>query len=998
MAEWEVGLAVISEPYYVPTQSNWVGDLDDTVAVVASSGAGTPLIEIERGRGYAVAGWGEHTFIGVYFSPNRPLAEFERFLDSVRAAVGRQSPRATFVLGDFNAKSRSWGNTVTELRGLAVETWAFQSGLTLLNRGSVHTCVRARGGSVVDLSFATHAIARRVMNWKVEEEVETLSDHLYIRFEVSPPPNRIGSNPPRSHGQFPRWAISRLDPELAEEMAVVQGWTNLESNTCPEDLAEGMRRTLTRVCDASMPRSRRRRRKPAVYWWTAEIGSLREAALRARRSLKNCRRRHPPDRGEEEHRLEEYRAAKKALQVAICQAKTRAREEILSSLDADPWGRPYRVARKKMRACSTPVTESLPDGVLNRIVDGLFPDPGAFTPPTMCPPQNVPSETDPPPVSEEEWKRPWIDSGAGKRHRDRTGTGEFPKQWKEGRLCLIPKEGRPPEDPSAYRPIVLLDEVAKVFEKILASRLVQHLDSGGPGLSEAQYGFRSGRSTLDALFALRSLTREAESIEESVLVVSLDIQNAFNSLPFETILEALRSHGVPLYLVRLLKAYLQDRFILWEGGFGQISGRRRVVCGVPQGSVLGPILWNIGYDWLLREPVLPGMGVICYADDTLITARGGTYDESVELANAATALVVERVRRLGLRVSPEKTEALMFYGRRRQPPRGTHVAVQGVAVAVKAQMKYLGLVLDGKWNFGAHFTQLAPRLLGAAAALARLLPNVGGPGTACRKLYTGVLRSMALYGAPVWVDSLHRKNRTLLRRSQRVLAVRAIRGYRTVSWTAATLLASDPPWELQAETLAAVHRYRQDTRDRGERPCPAVVRRIRVLATEALIQDWADDLRTPEAGAETVAAVRPHLSRWVSRKYGTLTYRLTQILTGHGCFGKYLHQTAGREPTPECAECGAPSDTAYHTLVECAAWGPQRHQLESSVGPVSSLQQMVEAMLSSEDGWRAVSSFSETVMSLKEAAERTREVDAYADPIRRRRTGGRRRRYAAHLP
>ncbi|KAJ0169440.1 hypothetical protein K1T71_015027 [Dendrolimus kikuchii] len=69
---------------------------------------------------------------------------------------------------------------------------------------------------------------------------------------------------------------------------------------------------------------------------------------------------------------------------------------------------------------------------------------------------------------------------------------------------------------------------------------------GGKGVNlpltiiEAQYGFRSGRSTLDALFALRSLTREAESIEESVLVVSLDIQNAFNSLPFETILEALR--------------------------------------------------------------------------------------------------------------------------------------------------------------------------------------------------------------------------------------------------------------------------------------------------------------------------------------------------------------------------------------------------------------------------------------------------------------------------
>ncbi|KAJ0169513.1 hypothetical protein K1T71_015100 [Dendrolimus kikuchii] len=149
-------------------------------------------------------------------------------------------------------------------------------------------------------------------------------------------------------------------------------------------------------------------------------------------------------------------------------------------------------------------------------------------------------------------------------------------------------------------------------------------------------------------------------------------------------------------------------------------------------------------------------------------------------------------------------------------------------------MSYLGLTLDSKWNFGAHFTQMAPKLLRTAAALARLLPNVGGPGAACRRLYSGILRSMALYSAPVWSQALHRKNRTLLRCCQHVLAVRAIRGYRTVSWTAATLLASDPPWELQAETLARVYQYRQDARERGLRPCLAEIRRVRVEATAAL--------------------------------------------------------------------------------------------------------------------------------------------------------------------
>ncbi|XP_047528973.1 uncharacterized protein LOC125065436 [Vanessa atalanta] len=117
-------------------------------------------------------------------------------------------------------------------------------------------------------------------------------------------------------------------------------------------------------------------------------------------------------------------------------------------------------------------------------------------------------------------------------------------------------------------------------------------------------------------------------------------------------------------------------------------------------------------------------------------------------------------------------------------------------------MKYLGLILDGRWSFRQHFAQLGPKLINAAAALGRLLPNVGGPGSLCRRLYAGVVRSMALYGAPIWIDALTAGNRALLRKPQRVIAVRGIRGYRTVSWTAATLLAGDPPWELQAEVLA----------------------------------------------------------------------------------------------------------------------------------------------------------------------------------------------------
>ncbi|CAH4000697.1 unnamed protein product [Pieris brassicae] len=85
-------------------------------------------------------------------------------------------------------------------------------------------------------------------------------------------------------------------------------------------------------------------------------------------------------------------------------------------------------------------------------------------------------------------------------------SGRSPVTWKTGRLCLVRKEGRSADSSAAYRPIVLLDEAGKALEWVVASRLCRHLSVEGPDLIEAQYGFRAGRSTLDAVWDLRSHT------------------------------------------------------------------------------------------------------------------------------------------------------------------------------------------------------------------------------------------------------------------------------------------------------------------------------------------------------------------------------------------------------------------------------------------------------------------------------------------------------------
>ncbi|XP_050550456.1 uncharacterized protein LOC126910803 [Spodoptera frugiperda] len=138
------------------------------------------------------------------------------------------------------------------------------------------------------------------------------------------------------------------------------------------------------------------------------------------------------------------------------------------------------------------------------------------------------------------------------------------------------------------------------------------------------------------------------------------------------------------------------------------------------------------------------------------------------------------------------------------------------------------------------------------------------------------------------------------------------------------------------------------------------------------------------------AAVSPLFEEWLERRHGVLTYRLTQVLTGHGSFGRYLFRIR-REETPGCRHCeDHPEDTVEHTVAVCPAWAEHRRVLRDVIGDGDlSRPALVQAMVRSEGEWDAVSSFCEAVMLAKEEAERSRERSS-SRPSRRRRHSGRR--------
>lgn len=150
---------------------------------------------------------------------------------------------------------------------------------------------------------------------------------------------------------------------------------------------------------------------------------------------------------------------------------------------------------------------------------------------------------------------------------------------------------------------------------------------------------------------------------------------------------------------------------------------------------------------------------------------------------------------------------------------------------------------------------------------------------------------------PPWHEHLRasRKSLDAMLAVQRVLALRLARGYRTVALEVALALAGQLPWDKQAGVRARMYTWRADLRARGIQPAPLAMRSANEQLRRRAIEEWSAELTECRRGLRADGAIRPVLKEWMDRCHGGLTYRLAQVLTGHGCFGEYLCQKARRE-------------------------------------------------------------------------------------------------------
>jgi hypothetical protein len=369
-------------------------------------------------------------------------------------------------------------------------------------------------------------------------------------------------------------------------------------------------------------------------------------------------------------------------------------------------------------------------------------------------------------------------------------------EWKTARLVLLPKPGRPPSLPSAYRPICLLDGVAKVAENVIASRITAEIEEKQM-LTDDQYRFRKGRSTLSAI------KRVVEAAEEEILkgqsksrqitaVLAIDVRNAFNTIPWEVINRALERYGMSRYLRKVVANYLEGRTITYGGV------THKMAMGVPQGSVLGPILWNLGYNDVFNVKLMGGVTLIGYADDIAAIVKGRSGDEVKAKAAVTLATVDEWLADHGLAMAPEKTELLAASGRKKHDD--IDFDYKGHSITAQKTLKYLGVMLDNSFTGGAHVKMVTAKVDRTVKALLRMMPRQRGAREAKRRLLASVADSTVLYAAPVWAKAMKvQKNVRKLHSLQRRLAMRICRSYRTISMEASQILARTVTWGLKAQ-------------------------------------------------------------------------------------------------------------------------------------------------------------------------------------------------------
>lgn len=322
-------------------------------------------------------------------------------------------------------------------------------------------------------------------------------------------------------------------------------------------------------------------------------------------------------------------------------------------------------------------------------------------------------------------------------------SGEIPEDWKSQIIIPILKPSKDPNEASSYRPIALSATTGKILEHLVKNRLEWFVENRRI-LASTQFGFRKGRSTMDSISILTTDIRLAFSKNENVVGCFLDISAAYDSVLLPVLRAKMLQLSIPARIVHYVYRLFMGRTIKIRFGSSFLPPRT-LWQGIPQGSVLSPLLYSI-YTYDLEQSVSPFCNILQYADDIALYSSAQTVDDASSRLNEALSYLNDWLNDHGLSLSPSKSKVVVFSRRRFIP--AADIYYEGQLLPCCDSAKFLGVMLDPKLSGIHHLNYIVGKCERGINVL-RALSGVwwGSHPYSQKLLYNALIRSHFDYGS-----------------------------------------------------------------------------------------------------------------------------------------------------------------------------------------------------------------------------------------------------------